>query len=94
MKNLQAYVFHLHPKTPSKWEICSFELLPKGSRNYTHVEIRGGVPSLKTRGKNKGDRVWDQGTDSFIFNLDDITKFTDEVFNSGNPVTQNPAAED
>lgn len=92
MKNLQAYAFYLYPEMSSKWEICSFELLPRGSQNYTHVEVRGGITRRETRGANKGDRVWDKGIDSFIFDLDSVTKFTYEVFNGGNPVTQNPAA--
>ena len=70
----------LDSELPEGWEVYSAESLPKGfdshPKDRTHLELKGSVARLKTKGKNKGEKTWTPlvAPKTFIVSFEDIAK--------------------
>lgn len=74
MQRCGEYLKSQHGDLPPEWEVYAFECLPKGARDFTHVEVSGGVPRLLQSGKRKGQKTWRDGVEArtFIVSFDEM----------------------
>jgi hypothetical protein len=67
------------PQLPAEWELYLFQILPEtaGYSDYTHIELRGAIPRVLSKGPNKGAKRWGKKVSqkTFILSRAEVEKF-------------------